>query len=115
MDPRKNKTEKPIENNDQQGKQCGRRQFLKGTAKAAALGGAAMLSGCGMLGSNEELSLRWDEYFKKNYRLMSQEEKDETVLRLEKLAKIRKGVDIQMSSKAPIQGTDRRSLVRLCL
>ncbi len=104
MDPRENSTENQKENNDQQGKRCGRREFLKGAAKAAALGGATMLSGCGMLGSNEALSLRWDEYFKKNYRLMTQEEKDETVHRLEKLAKIQKGVNVQMSSKAPIDG-----------
>jgi len=105
MDPRKNNG-KQKENNDQQGELCGRREFLKGTAKVAALGGAAMLSGCGsgMLGSNEELSLRWNEYFKKNYRLMTQEEKDETVRRLERLAKIRRRAHIQMSSTAPIDG-----------
>jgi molybdopterin-containing oxidoreductase family iron-sulfur binding subunit len=105
MDPRKNNG-KQKENNDQQGKPCGRREFLKGTAKVAALGGAAMLSGCrsGMFRSNEELSLRWDEYFKKNYRLMTQEEKYETVRRLERLAKIRSHAHIQMSSSAPIDG-----------
>jgi molybdopterin-containing oxidoreductase family iron-sulfur binding subunit len=77
-------SKKPKENDRRQTKQCGRREFLKGAAKAAALGGAAMLSGCGggMLGSKEELSLRWKEYFKKHYRLMTQEEKDETVRRL---------------------------------
>jgi len=105
MDPRKNNG-KQKEKNDKQRKLCGRREFLKGTAKAAALGGAAMLSGCGsgMFGSNEELSLRWNEYFKKNYRLMTQEEKDETVRRLERLSKIRRRAHIQMSSTAPIEG-----------
>ena len=88
------------ENDRRQAKQCGRREFLKGAAKAAAVGGAAMLSGCGtgMLGSSEELSLRWKEYFKKNYRLMTREEKDATVRRLEQLARIKNGVNIQMSS-----------------
>jgi len=78
MDPRKNNTDqKQIENDCRQAKQFGRREFLKGAAKAAAVGGAAMLAGCGtgMLGSSEELSLRWKEYFKKNYRLMTQEER----------------------------------------
>ena len=56
-----------------------------------------------MLGSKEELSLRVEEYFKKNYRRMTQEEKDETVRRLERLAKIRDGVNIQMSSRAPVE------------
>jgi len=107
MDPRNNNNcRKQKKNNRLQGKQYGRRQFLKGAAKAAALGGAAMLTGCntGVIGPSEELTLRWQEYFKKNYRLMTQEEKDETVRRLERLAKIRRGVDIQMSSKEPIDG-----------
>jgi molybdopterin-containing oxidoreductase family iron-sulfur binding subunit len=107
MDPRNNTTDrKQIENDCRQAKQCGRRDFLKGAAKAAAIGGVAMLSGCGtnMFGSSEELSLRWKEYFKKNYRLMTQEEKDATVQRLEQLAKIKKGVNVQMSSAAPIEG-----------
>lgn len=94
------------ENNPLQGKGFGRRQFLKGAVKAAALGGAAMATGCsaGLLGSSEEFTLRWQEYFKGNYRLMTQEEKDETVRRLERLAKIRSGVNIQVSSKEPIDG-----------
>jgi Fe-S-cluster-containing dehydrogenase component len=106
MDPQKKNTgRKQKENSCSQTQKCGRRQFLKGAAKAAAVGGAAMLSGCGgMLGSSEELSIRWKEYFKKHYRLMTQEEKDETVWRLERLAKIKNGVDVQMSAKAPIEG-----------
>jgi molybdopterin-containing oxidoreductase family iron-sulfur binding subunit len=107
MDPWKNNSDQiQIENDCRQAKRCGRRDFLKGAAKAAAVGGAAMLSGCGtgMLGSSEEMSLRWKEYFKKNYRLMTREEKDETVRRLEHLAKIKKGVNIQMSSRSPIEG-----------
>jgi len=84
---------------------CGRREFLKGTVKAAALGSAVMVSGCGtgLLGSKEEFALRWQEYFKSHYQLMTQEEKDETVQRLERLAKLRKGVDIQMNAKGPIE------------
>jgi molybdopterin-containing oxidoreductase family iron-sulfur binding subunit len=107
MDPRKNNDgQKPKENFCRQDKHCGRREFLKGAAKTAALGGAAMLTGCGtgMFGSNEELSLRWKEYFKDNYRLMTQDEKDQTVQRLERLAKMQNNVNIQMSSRAPIDG-----------
>ena len=107
MDPRKNKmTKKPEKSDSRQAKQYGRREFLKGAARAAALGGAAMLSGCGggVLGSSEELSLRWKEYFKKNYRLMTQAERDATIRRLERLAKIKNGVNIQMNSTAPIDG-----------
>jgi len=106
MDPLKNSdSHKQTEENQSQGKKCGRRDFLKGAARFAAIGGAAMLSGCGtgMLGSKEELSLQFKEYFKKNYRLMTREEKEETVRRLERLAKIQDGVNIQMSSRAPIE------------
>jgi len=107
MDPLKNSAcQKHKVDRQPPDQSCGRRDFLKGAAKAAAMGGAAMLTGCGsgMLGSNEELSLRFKEYFKKNYRLMTQEEKDETVRRLERLAKICNNVDVQVSSKGPIEG-----------
>ncbi len=100
--PKNKDCRKQKENSPLQGKPCSRREFLK----SAAMGSTAMLTGCGggFLGSNEALSLRWKEYFKKNYRLMTPTEKDDTVQRLERLAKIKKGVDVQMSSKAPIEG-----------
>ena len=106
MDSRNNNDcQKQINNDHPQGKPCGRRQFLKGAVKAAALGSTVMVSGCGtgLLGSKEEFALRWQEYFKDHYRLMTQDEKDETVRRLERLVKIKKGVDIQVSSKEPIE------------
>jgi len=107
MEPRNNSDcSKENDITHPQGKRCGRRAFLKGAAKAAALGSAAVLTGCGteLLGSKETLSLRWQEYFKKNYRLMTPEEKKETVRRLEQLAKIKNGVDIKLSAKPPIEG-----------
>jgi molybdopterin-containing oxidoreductase family iron-sulfur binding subunit len=107
MNSRKNKDcRKQKKNTPLQDKPFGRREFLKGAVKAAALGSAAMVSGCGtgFLSPSEEVSLRWKEYFKKHYRLMTQEEKDETVRRLERLAKLRRGVDIQMNSRGPIEG-----------
>ena len=106
MDPLKNSDcQNQTESNHPQDKPCGRRDFLKGAARVAAMGGAAMLTGCGteMFGSKEERSLRFKEFFKKNYRMMTQEEKEETVRRLERLAKIQDGVNIQISSKAPIE------------
>ena len=89
-----------------EGQACGRRKFLKGAAAAAALGSTAMLTGCGnnLFGSGEEFSLQWWEFFKKNYRLMTQEEKDQTVQRLERLAKIKRGTDVNISSAGPIEG-----------
>jgi molybdopterin-containing oxidoreductase family iron-sulfur binding subunit len=86
-----------------QGKSCrnSRRAFLKG---AAAAGGAALLGGCGGLpGSSEEIALGWNEYFKKNYRLMSDQEKQETATRLEKLAALKRDENVQIATKGPVE------------
>lgn len=84
-----------------------RRTFLKQMSFAAAAGGAALSSGCvGSIeaASSEEFKLKWQEFFKKNYRLMTQEEKDATVARLERLAKLEENLDIQMESSSPLKG-----------
>lgn len=84
-----------------------RRGFLKDLSLAAAAGSAALATGCmpSLDGANsEEMKLKWQEFFKKNYRLMTQEEKDATVARLERLAKLQDGMDIQMSSQPPLEG-----------
>ena len=48
MDPLKNSdSQKQKADSRPQAKTCDRRDFLKGAAKFAAIGGAAMLSGCG--------------------------------------------------------------------
>ncbi len=81
-----------------------RRSFLKGASIAAAAGSAALVTGCmpgTAAGSTEEFSLKWEEYFKKHYRLMTQEERDETIDRLVRLAKLQHDLDIQMSSHPP--------------
>ncbi|MEN8135623.1 MAG: 4Fe-4S dicluster domain-containing protein [Thermodesulfobacteriota bacterium] len=81
-----------------------RRSFLKGLSLAAAAGSAGLVTGgCGNSATAEEFGLKWEEYFKKNYRLMTREEKDETVARLEKLAKIRYDLDIQVSNQEPLE------------
>ena len=81
---------------------CTRRSFLKGVSIAAAAGSAGLMTGgCGSVASSEESKLKWQEFFKKNYRLMTQEEKDATVTRLERLAKLQRGLDIQMSTQEP--------------
>lgn len=74
---------------------------------AAAAGSAALTSGCiasADAADSEEMKLRWQEFFKKHYRLMTQEEKDATIARLERLAKLQQNLDIQMSSDAPLEG-----------
>jgi Fe-S-cluster-containing dehydrogenase component len=81
-----------------------RRSFLKGMSLAAAAGSAGLVvGGCGGAASSEEMGLQWEEYFKKNYRLMSREEKDETVARLERLAKLRYNLDVQIDNREPVE------------
>ncbi|MDJ0621883.1 MAG: 4Fe-4S dicluster domain-containing protein [Desulfocapsaceae bacterium] len=82
-----------------------RRSFLKGLSIAAAAGSAALATGCipdVNAATSEEMKLRWQEFFKDNYRLMTQEEKDATIARLERLAKLQDDLDIQMSNDPPI-------------
>lgn len=90
------KTKKPLE------KKSTRRSFIKNLSIAAAAGSAGLVTGgCGNSEAMEEMGLQWEEYFKKNYRLMTQEEKEETVGRLERLAKIRDNMDVQISTQEP--------------
>jgi len=83
-----------------------RRTFLKGASLAAATTGAALAAGCvpGAEAASEETRLQWKEFFKKNYRLMTPEEKKETVARLERLAKIRQDMDLQIGTEPPVAG-----------
>lgn len=101
MDSRKK--EGQMKTNDILEKKTTRRSFMKKLSIAAAAGSAGLVTGgcVGTSESTEEMGLKWEEYFKKNYRMMTQEEKDETVARLEKLAKLQDGVDIQMSNQEP--------------
>ncbi len=82
-----------------------RRSFIKGLSLAAAAGSAALATGCipdAGAGSTEEMKIRWQEFFKKNYRLMSQKEKDDTVFRLERLVKLHDEMRIQVGTEEPI-------------
>ncbi len=101
MNSRKKK-EDPQKTDDLPEKGSTRRSFLKGLSIAAAAGSAGLVTGgCTGMKSTEEMGLKWEEYFKKNYRLMTQEEKDETVARLEKLAKIQYDADVKISNQEP--------------
>ncbi len=97
-------SDKSIEKERATDRKCDRRTFLKGTAAASAVGTAFVAAGCNgkhLPGSTEEFTLRWKEYFKSNYQLMTDEEKLATVDRLEKLAKIRYDVDVTMTTTPP--------------
>lgn len=76
----------------------GRRQFLKAAVTTAAACGTIALTGCG---PDSRFGLKWQEYFKKNYRLMSDKEKLATVDRLERLARIDRSIDVQIGTDGP--------------
>ncbi len=80
---------------------CSRRSFLK----TAVAGTGLLAGGCGsgMSGTAEKMHLNWQEYFKGNYRLMTPTEKEATVSRLERLAKIKYKLDVQISTREPVQ------------
>ncbi len=101
MDSRKK--EGQMKTNDILEKKSTRRSFIKKLSIAAAAGSAGLVAGgCVSTGeTTEEMGLKWEEYFKKNYRMMTDKEKDETVARLEKLAKLQDDVNIQMSNQEP--------------
>ena len=105
MDNNRNRKEGPGHDKTPLKGETTRRSFLKGLSLAAAAGSAGLVTGgCAGSATTEEMGLKWEEFFKKNYRLMTQEEKDETVARLEKLAKLRYDVDIQVSNQDPLAG-----------
>ena len=84
------------------GPDTGRRAFLKNAAVgSAALMAVTCVPGAASAASGE-LRLRWQEYFKKHYRLMNEEEKRATVERLEKLAAIDEGLQVQIGCEPPL-------------
>lgn len=97
------KKEDQMKTNDILEKKSTRRSFIKKLSIAAAAGSAGLVTGGCVSGNKttEELGLKWEEYFKKNYRMMTDKEKEETVARLEKLAKLQDDVNIQMSTEEP--------------
>lgn len=103
MDDRNKKEDPRQENLPLKGKST-RRSFLQGLSIAAAAGSAGLVTGgCGNTATGEELGLKWEEYFKTNYRLMTQAEKDATVRRLEKLARIRYDLEVKISDQEPLE------------
>lgn len=50
--------------------------------------------------------LEWQEHFKGNFQLMSQREKAETIRRLERLSRLRRGVEVRISAQEAIPGVE---------
>ena len=83
-------------------KQVDRRRALAILLGGAAVGAQAM-SACRPLSAatpeDKELKqLKWLEYIKRNYRVMTESERTETIARLQRLAKLQRGLDVRMQS-----------------
>jgi Fe-S-cluster-containing dehydrogenase component len=78
----------------------GRRKALGLMAGAvAATAGVAHAAVGGSSVEAERKKLEWEEFFKKNYRLMTDDERAETLERMERLAEMKTGVDVQISGQ----------------
>ncbi len=81
--------------NDVSEKPVDRRKALEMLAGALAAV-SQLVTGCSPLRS--PTPDEWKEMLKKNYRLMTDEEKAETIARLERLAKLNRGVDVSIAA-----------------
>jgi len=91
------------------GKPMGRRHALgalTGTLLAGAQVAAASCSSPtpASAGRRERLVLEFQERLKKNFRVMTDDEKKETVHRLERLAQLKRGIQIDLSSQSAVEG-----------
>ncbi len=80
----------------------GRRSALKKIAAGLLIGAGAVSTSCSIISgdkSKEKAAIKWDEYFKGNYKLMTDEEKNETVNRLVRSYELRTDKKVNMSSK----------------
>ncbi len=89
-------------------KQVDRRQAL-GMLFGAVAATSQVVSACSptsLLTAEEREAklLEWEEHFKGNFRLMTPDERQETIDRLERLAKLRHGVDVNIGAAEAIPG-----------
>ncbi len=83
-----------------------RRSALKGLTAGLLAGTGFLNSSCSVTGgdADKELSeLKWDEYFKGNYQLMTTEEKSATVKRLERMYALNNGGKINVSDDGAVK------------
>ena len=88
-------------------KKVNRREAFSFLSKGAALVGAALSTSMSPVSDaedTEEASLKMAEYFKTHYRKMTDQERKDTINRLEKLAKIQHGKDVNIKSSEATQG-----------
>jgi molybdopterin-containing oxidoreductase family iron-sulfur binding subunit len=97
----------PPSSDDVLSKPLNRREALGRLTAGLAAGLGLAQSACSPLASAEERELAglgWDEYFQKNYRLMTDAEKAETVDRLQRQHALRTGRRIAVNTVGPLPG-----------
>jgi Fe-S-cluster-containing dehydrogenase component len=87
-----------------------RRRAL-GMLFGATAAGTQLASACAPLGGatdeeRERRLLEWEEYFKGNFRRMSDDDKRRTIERLERLSKLRRGVDVSIAGTPAQPGVE---------
>ena len=88
-------------------KKVTRRQAFKSLTAGLAAGYGIMTSACSVTESDadgESRKLKWEEYFKGNYKLMTDEEKEATVKRLERLHELKNKDRVEISAGGAIPG-----------
>lgn len=88
-------------------KKTDRRQMLLKLTSGLLAGAGLVNTACSVTASDqkkEKADLDWEEYFKGNYRLMTEKEKTGTVKRLERLYELNHGKKTNISSKGPLKG-----------
>ena len=78
-----------------------RRQAFRKLTAGLLIGAGAAQTSCSITSSDdskEKSQIEWEEYFKGNYKLMSDDERDKTVDRLVRSYELRTGKKINMSS-----------------
>ncbi|UTW63922.1 4Fe-4S dicluster domain-containing protein [bacterium SCSIO 12741] len=87
-------------------KSVSRRKALSTITQGLIVGAGLTQTACNMATSTEsreKTSMKWDEYFKTNYRLMTDEERGQTVDRLQKLYEMRTGKTVSIGTDAPVE------------
>ncbi len=79
------------------------RRSLLSMASKGAVAGAFALTVPGCLGKGEGASFRTEEYFKKNYQLMTSKERAATIYRIERLWELEHSNRISLSGQEPLE------------
>ena len=87
-------------------KTTSRRGMFKSLTAGLLAGAGLANSSCSVTASGEtkeKKQLEWEEYFKGNYRLMTRNEKGETVKRLERLYELNNRKHANISTTGPVE------------